>query len=280
MKDILKLLRIKHWVKNGLVFFPVFFHGSRELIDYLNAGIGFVCFSLIASSVYVINDLRDVEKDRRHEKKKHRPIASGRVSKKTAVFLIVLLVVVALTINVMLSEYRVGSMVCLMVYLLMNVGYSFGWKDKPIIDIVILALGFVLRVLYGAALTGIEASPMLLLTVMMFALYMGLGKRRNEKLRVVAETREVLKNYTDNFLDQNMYMCLTLAIVFYAIWTMGSGEGMVYTVPIVVVICMRYNLVIEHDSDGDPVDVLFSDKVLLGLCAAFMCFMLLVLYVL
>lgn len=269
MRDIIKLLRMQHWVKNGLIFFPLLFHGSRNISEYGVALAGCVCFSLMASAIYVINDICDVEKDRLHDVKKKRPIASGRVRISTAVFLAIVLVGVAIIGNIIVSNQERLSLLCLIVYFVMNILYSFGLKDKPIIDVVILAAGFVIRVLYGAALTAIEASPMLVLTVLLFALYMGLGKRRNEKRKLKENTREVLERYTDAFLDKNMYMCLTLAIVFYSIWTLGLGGQAVYTVALVVIICMRYNLIIENDSYGDPVEVLCSDKILMGLVFLF-----------
>ena len=144
-------------------------------------------------------------------------------------------------------------------------------------DVVILASGFVIRVLYGGAIVAIEVSPMLILTVLMFSLYMGLGKRRNEKRKIKNDTREVLKYYTDAFLDKNMYMCLTLGIVFYSIWSLAL-ENMIYTVCFVVIICMRYNLIIERESLGDPVDVLLSDKVLIALVIMFLCSLVLILF--
>lgn len=277
MKDYIKLLRVRHWIKNGLIFLPVIFSSCRELREYTKSLAGFFAFSLLASAVYIINDIRDVEKDRMHEVKRMRPIASGRVGEARAKVIAVVLIFAALIMDMVLSEHQLCSMLCLVIYLGMNILYSFGLKDKPIIDVVILALGFVIRVLYGSALTAIEASQMLVLTVLLFALYMGLGKRRNEKRKLKENSRKVLENYTDGFLDKNMYMCQTLAIVFYSIWALGIGGCAVYTVALIVIICMRYNLIIEKDSYGDPVDVVCSDKVLIGLVLAFGSVLLLVL---
>lgn len=269
MKDYIKLLRVQHWIKNGLVFLPLIFSGSRNLKEYMCVGVGFVCFSMLASAIYAINDICDVEKDRMHEVKKNRPIASGRVSVPRATALAVVLLGLAVVLDIMFSGNRNASLLCLVIYFGMNVLYSRGLKDKPIIDVTILAFGFVIRVVYGSALSGIESSPMLLLTVFLFALYMGLGKRRNEKRKIKENTREVLERYTDAFLDKNMYMCLNLGIVFYAIWTMGLGGYAVYTVALVVLICMRYNMIIESESYGDPVEVLCSDKILIALVLLF-----------
>lgn len=161
------------------------------------------------------------------------------------------------------------------IYFTVNMMYSFGLKNKTIIDVVILSSGFVLRVLYGGAIAYIEISAMLLLTVFMFSLYMGLGKRRNEKRKTEKDTREVLKLYTDTFLDRNMYMCLTLGIVFYSVWALSLDQYMIYTTIFVVIICMRYNFILESDSLGDPVDVVLADKMLLIMIVLF-AFMLLI----
>lgn len=248
-----------------------------EINDYLTGLLGFVAFSFTASAVYIINDIRDVEKDRLHEVKKNRPIASGRVGILTAKIICVFLIVVSNCLNIYFAENKLMAEFWLVLYLVLNILYSFGLKDKTIIDIVILACGFVIRVLYGGAIVSIDVSPMLILTVLMFSLYMGLGKRRNEKRKIKSDTRVVLKYYTDAFLDKNMYMCLSLGIVFYAIWSL-QVEYMIYTVCVVVIICMRYNLIIENESLGDPIDVLFSDRVLIILVLVFVLALLLILF--
>ncbi|RHF00039.1 UbiA prenyltransferase family protein [Roseburia inulinivorans] len=277
MKNILKLLRVKHWIKNGLIFLPVIFNRSLEINDWLCGIMGMIAFSLTASAVYIINDIRDVEKDRLHDIKKNRPIASGEVSISLAQVICVMLVVISNCLNLILAQDKLWSEIWIIIYLMLNILYSFGLKDKTIVDVVILASGFVIRVLYGGAIVAIEVSPMLILTVLMFSLYMGLGKRRNEKRKIKNDTREVLKYYTDAFLDKNMYMCLTLGIVFYSIWSLAL-ENMIYTVCFVVIICMRYNLIIERESLGDPVDVLLSDKVLIALVIMFLCSLVLILF--
>ena len=277
MKNILKLLRVKHWIKNGLIFLPVVFNRSLEINDWLCGIMGMIAFSLTASAVYIINDIRDVEKDRLHDIKKNRPIASGEVSISLAQVICVMLVVISNCLNLILAQDKLWSEIWIIIYLMLNILYSFGLKDKTIVDVVILASGFVIRVLYGGAIVAIEVSPMLILTVLMFSLYMGLGKRRNEKRKIKNDTREVLKYYTDAFLDKNMYMCLTLGIVFYSIWSLAL-ENMIYTVCFVVIICMRYNLIIERESLGDPVDVLLSDKVLIALVIMFLCSLVLILF--
>lgn len=150
-------------------------------------------------------------------------------------------------------------------YFLLNVAYSMGLKNKPIIDIVILAAGFVIRVFYGGVVTGVEISKWLYLVVTVGSLYMGLGKRRNE-LKKQTETREVLKYYNVAFLDKNMYVCMALANVFYALWTFEMPNPRTsWTIPVFIILLMCYSLDIEGESDGDPVEVILHDKILIAI---------------
>lgn len=277
MKDIIRLLRVKHWIKNFLCFFPIIFYKSQNSRDYFSVLLGCLAFSLMASAIYIVNDIKDRAKDRMHETKKLRPIASGKISVSRAIAIAVLCILTSIGIDIAVSKSVISAGI-LCIYLLINILYSFELKNRPILDVLILSSGFVLRVLYGGAIVSILVSPMLILTVMSFSLYMVLGKRRNEKRKIKEDTRKVLKYYTDEFLDKNMYFCLTLGVVFYSIWVISLGGGFVYTVIGVVIICMRYNLIVENDSLGDPVDVLMSDKLLLGLMLGFAIWMIILLF--
>lgn len=262
MKDILKLLRVHHYIKNLLVFIPLFFSGRlfdrRLFVDCLY---GFIAFSLISSVVYILNDIRDIEKDRKHEKKRHRPIASGHISIKKASAIAGICLVVALTICVVQRQWL--GMIILIVYLFLNILYSFGLKCIPIVDIVILASGFVLRIIYGGVIANIEISRWLFLVVVVGSLFMGLGKRRNELIKKT-DTRDVLKYYSESFLDKNMYVCVALVDVFYAMWSLEAIDSRsVWTIPIIIIIMMKYSLDIEGESDGDPIEVIIRDKILI-----------------
>jgi 4-hydroxybenzoate polyprenyltransferase len=181
--------------------------------------------------------------------------------------------------------FRITSTLLLALYFALNLGYSFGLKNIPIVDISILVAGFLIRILYGAFVTGITISNWLYLTVIALSFYFALGKRRNELKQVGGETRKVLKAYPLNFLDKNMGICLTLANVFYALWSMDEktrafyeNDYLIFTVPIVLLITLKYSLDVEGDSDGDPVEVLLRDKVLLGLCVLYLAAMFAILY--
>ena len=268
MKPYLKLMRVHHYVKNALIFAPLVFSGDFFRMEkLLSAVLAFVSFCFLSSAVYVVNDIRDVEKDRRHPTKCRRPIASGAVKVSAAWGLMAVLLVLSAVAHV-LSGGDMMSALLPVVYFALNLAYSFGLKNKPIVDIAILTSGFLLRVLYGAAVCSIEVSGWLYLTVISVSFYFSLGKRRNELVRQGdGDTRQVLKYYTKAFLDKNMYMFLGLANVFYALWAMeNENKSVIWTVPLVLLICMRYSLDVEGDSDGDPVEVLIHDKVLIALC--------------
>lgn len=285
MKHYLKLMRVHHYIKNFLVFAALACSGQLFDLSKLTAGIaGFVAFCMVSSVVYIINDIRDVEKDRRHPTKCRRPIAAGTVPVKGAWVLAGVLLTVALICNWL--TYTSLSTALLGLYLVLNLAYSFGLKNIPIVDVTILVAGFLIRILYGAVVTGITISNWLYLTVIALAFYFALGKRRNELKQIGdGETRKVLKAYPVSFLDKNMGMCLTLANVFYALWSMDentissyNNEYLVFTVPIVLLITMKYSLDVEGDSDGDPVEVLLHDKVLLALCVVYLAVMFAILY--
>ena len=265
VRNYIKLMRLKHCVKNILILLPLVFSG--EFFQYgklLSSALGFLAFSFLASAVYILNDIQDVEKDRLHPKKKFRPIASGKVSEKQGKVLSVVAMIGAITLN-FLATTKYVSFIFLGIYLVMNIFYSKGLKNVPLLDIVVLASGFLLRLIYGGIVTDIHISNWLYLTVITASFYMGLGKRRNElgKSGNQINTRKVLKYYNYAFLDKNMYMCLGLTNAFYALWVIGTQkEVMIWTVPMVMVLGMKYSLNIERDSDGDPVEVILQDKVL------------------
>ncbi len=284
MKKYLKLLRVKHYVKNILVFIPLFF--SQKLLDaekIRDSILGFLAFSLIASTVYIINDAVDAKKDKYHPKKKNRPIASGEVSREKAVVMAMVCAACSVAISAFIGD--ITACVYTFIYLGVNIAYTLKLKNVPIIDVAILTSGFLLRLIYGAAVSDIEISGWLYLTVMAGAFYMGFGKRRNEikymeGLEENGKTRNVLKFYTYDFLDKNMYVCLALTDAFYALWAMSrENKYVIWTVPIVMLILMKYSLDIEGDSDGDPVEVIIKDKVLIGFAMLYAVVIVVILYV-
>lgn len=283
MKKYIKLLRVKHYIKNILVLIPmVFANNLFELFQISQAAIGFVMFSLISSVVYIFNDIQDIEKDRQHPTKRHRPLASGEIKLKNAQIIGIILVVIVLVMDIIVVDYKLLPLSVLILYLIINILYSKYLKNYPIIDVVILAFGYILRIYFGALLVDVEISAWLYLSMMSLSFFLGFGKRRNELLKRGMTYRQVLRYYPKEFLDKVMYMFLGITIVFYSLWCEAAakiyGNIVLLSVPIVIVTALKYTLIIEQDSDGDPVEVILSDKILLCLGFVYALLMLYVLY--
>ena len=285
MKHYIKLMRVHHYIKNFLVFAALICSGQLFQFEKFLSGLtGFLAFCMVSSVVYIINDIRDKDKDRKHPTKCKRPIAAGTVSVKGACILAAVLLAIAIVCNCV--TFHIVSTSLLALYLVLNLAYSFGLKNIPIVDITILVSGFLIRILYGAVITQITVSNWLYLTVIAISFYFALGKRRNELKHISSgETRQVLKAYPVSFLDKSMSMCLTLANTFYALWSMDEktiafydNNYLVFTVPIVLLITMKYSMAVEGESDGDPVEVLLHDKILLTLCVVYVSVMFMILY--
>lgn len=285
MKKYLKLLRTKHYIKNVLVFLPLFF--SKNLTDktqLLISIIGFFLFSIVSSIVYIINDIKDIESDKKHPIKSKRPLASGEISLKKAIFIVFLLLITFLAIILSCLYFNINiisSLSFLLLYFILNLAYSFGLKNYPLVDIIILALGFVIRVLFGGAIINVDISSWLYLTIFSVSFYLGLGKRRNEYINHKdKETRNVFKFYNKDFLDKNMYMCMSLAIAFYALWAKDYENLVVlWTVPVVMIMAMKYSFNIEtKNSEGDPTDIILKDTLLLILGFIYFILMLIGIY--
>ena len=209
IKEYLKLIRVKHWLKNGLVFLPLFF--SINLFNteyYLGAILAFIVFSFSASIVYVLNDISDVEKDKLHPVKKKRPLAAGTISIKQAKIVIAVLVLLSaiMIYYVYKTTNNLLTIFIPIIYIVLNILYSKWLKHIPIIDVVILVSGFVLRVMYGGVSIDVEVSKYLYLMIIFGSFYLGFGKRRNEIIKNGNKSRKVLQLYNQDFLDKNMYV--------------------------------------------------------------------------
>lgn len=287
MRKYLELIRIRHYLKNFLIFAALAFSGRLFEQERLLHGLGgFVSFCMVSSAVYIINDIQDRKADRLHPTKKKRPIASGEISVRNGIYISLCMLAAGSLING--TVFHLSSTLLLILYFVLNLLYSFGLDDLPIVDISILVSGFLIRVMYGAIITMTEISNWLYLTVLVMSSFLALAKRRNELQiqNVVGETRNVLKFYTHAFLNNTMYMCLTLANVFYALWSTDTKtiaayqhNYLIFTVPIVLIITMKYSMDIEGKSEGDPVEVLLHDNVLLLLCTIYLIIMFMLIYI-
>ena len=163
----------------------------------------------------------------------------------------------------------IQGIACVAGYLLINVAYSKGLKKVPLVDVALLSSGYVIRMIFGALAAGVFISEWLYLTVMAGSFFLGLGKRRGEVDAVGVASRSVLSGYTRDFLDKNMYVCMTLTLTFYSLWARERPLRLA-TVPLVLIIFMRYSLDIESEGDGDPMGIVLGDKMLAALIALYM----------
>lgn len=180
LSQYIALLRPHHWIKNSFIFLPLFFAGEVFNIGKLfDCFAGFFAFSFIASSIYVVNDYMDIENDRKHPDKCTRPLASGAVSKNSAITLFLITFFIGVGIAILIKP---KFLFVLMLYFLMNIGYSLGLKNIAILDIVMIAIGFVLRIKAGGVISMIAISHWLMIMVFLLALFMAVGKRRDDLL--------------------------------------------------------------------------------------------------
>lgn len=290
MKNYLKLIRVKHWLKNCLVFLPLFFSTNlfnKSLLVY--AFLSFLSFSFTSSIVYVVNDINDIEKDRKHPTKKNRPLASGAISIRNAKIVIAILIVILLfaMFGLFKRTNNVLSFAIPIIYLIINFLYSKWLKNIPIIDVVIIVTGFVLRVMYGGICTNVDVSKYLYLMIIFGSFFLGFGKRRNEIIKNGDKSRKVLSMYNKEFLDKNMYVALALAVVSYSLWCVDpmtisriGNDYIFWTIPLLMIILQLYSLNVEGNSDGDPIEVILSDKKLFLTGVLYIIVMALILYVL
>lgn len=285
IKNILDLIRIKHYIKNSLIFIPLIFSlNFTNHILILKEILTFISFSFATSFVYIVNDIADRNKDKFHPVKKSRPIACGSISVMQGITLAAILLISSFILCYMLN---IKSLIIIITYLVTNLLYSFWLKNIPIIDVSIIALGFILRVLIGGASISVPISKWLLLTILTLSFYLGFGKRRNEisKADNVNETRKVLKEYNVNFLDKTMNSMMTLSIAFYTLWSIDSmvvkaihSDKLILTVPFVLIGMFRYSLIVEGDSYGDPTDVILSDRLLQFIIISYVLFISSIIY--
>ncbi|WP_321326554.1 decaprenyl-phosphate phosphoribosyltransferase [Thiomicrorhabdus sp.] len=259
---LLKLMRPKQWTKNIFVFAPLMFTGLFfDVVAISQTLIAFALFSLAASATYVVNDLQDIEQDRKHPiKSKKRPLASGQVTPSQAKALLIGLYAILLIGFV----FQPMVMAVIVAYLLLNVAYSFYLKHQPVLDIFTIAIGFVLRVYAGAVAISVPLSSWMFVTTLCLALYLAAIKRRQELLLTDQEGRAVLQKYTVSLMDRYAEMAATGALMFYSLFVMNARPEMVITIPFVLFGLYRYWYVSEVLDEGEsPTDALFADKQLL-----------------
>lgn len=289
---LLETLRPKQWTKNLLLFAGLLFSQQFDRPDYVvRAAAGFLAFSLIAGAVYVINDLRDLKGDRVHPKKRHRPLASGRLPVGAARAALTPLLVAGGALAWWLGP---GFALVTAVYLALNLVYSWWLKRQVLIDVFVVALGFVLRAIAGVQLLvpvspDTALSPWLLVCTFFGALFLGLAKRRREMTNAGGDAggqREVLNRYSPQVLDMLLSAGAASSVMSYALYTIWpgtvakfGGEEMLYTVPFVAYGIFRYlHLVHVSDSAEDPSQVLLADRPILATVILYLIVVVVILY--
>jgi 4-hydroxybenzoate polyprenyltransferase len=270
-KAVLRLLRPLQWAKNVFVFAALVF--SQHLLDigYLTLSLrAFFAFSFGASFIYVVNDIADRELDRQHPRKRLRPIASGQITVSQAILIAVVMLFGVIAMTVGLSWQFI---VCLGFYMLMNVAYSYFLKHVVLIDVFVIAIGFMLRVIGGALVLGVERSSWLLLTTMFLSLFLAIAKRRGELVAISGDgntgghTRRVLEHYSIEYAEQMTTICAAGFVFSYALYTvsertvkMFGSENLILTTPFVLYGIFRYLYLLHKKNLGEsPTEVVLTD---------------------
>ena len=268
IRALLKSMRPKQWMKNVLIYTALVF--DEKLLDlhsFLITSAGFILFSLISSTVYLLNDITDIEADRQHPKKKNRPIASGELNISTARWAVVGLLLFVIPLSYVLSPY---FCLVLLFYLVLNLSYSRWLKHIVIIDVFVLASFYVIRVVAGLTLIEVSRfSPWLYVVTTLLALYIGLGKRRAE-LTLLSDGaqshRKVLDGYSLPLLDQYITIVSATTVVAYSLYTFSApnlpaNHAMMLTIPFAIYGILRYLYLVQtNHGGGAPEEELLSDR--------------------
>jgi 4-hydroxybenzoate polyprenyltransferase len=264
-----RLLRPKDWAKNLFLFLPSFFAGRFYDVSGLEkVGLGFLAYCMIASCIYIVNDYLDIEDDRNHPVKKNRPLASGAV---TVTFALCLALVLALAGFSIAWFIRDKFAFILAIYFIINICYSAGLKNIPILDIFILASGFVLRIKAGSVITRIPLSEWIMIMVFLLSIFMAIGKRRDDvliKVRSGTDMRKSIKGYNLELLDVLLSLVAAVIIVSYLMYTLSpevklrlGTYRLYYTCVFVMAGIMRYLQIIYVQADsGSPTRILYKDR--------------------
>ncbi len=270
--EIFKSLRPKQWIKNLFIFAPLIF--SQNLLDkplFLKTVVAFVTFCLLSSAHYIFNDLQDLEEDKLHPLKSQRPLASGRLQKPAAVVAMIVLGTAGFGLALTINEYffLIG-----MFYIVLQIAYSLWLKHVVILDIFVIAAGFLIRVVAGGLAIRVDISHWLLICTMLLSLFLAMGKRRHELVllnRSAISHRPILKEYNTYLLDQMISVVTASTLVAYCLYTISEETvakfgtaNLIYTVPFVLYGIFRYLYLIHQKAEGgSPESLIIEDKPLL-----------------
>jgi len=269
LNPIIKLIRPHQYIKNIFIFMPIFFIGHITNIELiLITTTAFVAFSISASAVYIFNDYQDIDDDRKHPEKKHRPLASGSITKKFAITLIGVFFIIGISIMATIS-FQVVGILC--IYITLNIAYSLYLKHIAILDVSIIAICFVLRLFIGSSATGTALSMWIIITTFLLALFIALAKRRDDILFFLntgKKMRRAIDGYNLQLIDGAMMIMASVVIVTYILYTTSievlqrmQSEYLYLTALFVVLGIMRYlQISFVENNSGSPTKIVLRDK--------------------
>ncbi|NDV96799.1 prenyltransferase [Dysgonomonas sp. 521] len=270
IKYFLQLMRIHQWVKNFFIFLPLFFAFKMNQIPLLIADVwAFIGFCFVASSIYIVNDWNDIEADRLHPEKRNRPLALGTVSRKEALSLIFILLAISVSVYLFILKNYV-ALALLLSYFVLNIFYSLKLKHIPIIDISIVAVGFVIRIFVGGVVTDTPLSRWIVVMTFLLAIFLALGKRRDDVVIYEKTGDKVRKNvdgYNTPFLNVAIVIVAAIMIVAYIMYTVSpevterNGDNLYLTSFFVFVGLFRYlQIVFVEERSGNPTQIFLKDN--------------------
>ena len=272
INHIIKVARPTHWLKNIFVILPVFFGGAiLNTTQAISAALTFMSFSLAASAIYCLNDIIDVDAARAHNVKRHRPIASGAITIPQAYGMMTISLLASIVLMLLLPEGQANTITVIITYFLLNVAYCLKLKEYAIIDVCIVASGFVLRILAGGFATGVQLSKWIVLMTFLLTLFLAFAKRRDDVLKMNETGRAPRKNtsrYNLTFINQAITITGTVMLVCYIMYTVSPeiiaqfGTDKLYLTSILVILALlRYlQIAVVDEKSGDPVKVVLSDR--------------------
>ena len=272
IRHIIKVARPTHWIKNIFVFLPVFFGGALlNTTEVVAAALTFMSFSLAASAIYCLNDIVDVDADRAHPVKCKRPIASGAITIPQAYGMMTVSLLISIVLMFLLPEGHAKSILVIIAYFVINVAYCLRLKEYAIIDVCIIASGFVLRILAGGYATGVHLSKWIVLMTFLLTLFLAFAKRRDDVLRMNTTGRAPRKNtsrYNLTFINQAITITGSGMVVCYVMYTVSpeiiaqfATDKLYLTSILVILAILRYlQISVVDEKSGDPVKVALSDR--------------------
>ena len=271
MKAILTIIRPKQYIKNIFILLPLFFAGQFTNTVLLSSALtAFVAFSLSASAMYILNDYKDIKEDRKHPKKRFRPLASGLISKNVALSLMFILLIIGFTLMAIVS---LKALVILSLYVILNIGYSLKFKRIALLDVTIIAIGFVLRLFIGSFAYEISLKIWIVIMTFLLALFLALAKRRDDVMIFIKSGNKVRKSvdgYNLQLIDGTMMVMSAVVIVAYLLYTTSKeiiekfqSENLYLTAVFVIFGVMRYlQITFVERNSGSPTETIFQDKIM------------------